>query len=420
MLDRELWQEVFHILKKNKTRTLLTAFGVFWGIFMLVVTLGASKGLYNSAYQGVGDLALNSLFIWPKNTTIPYEGFPRGRWWSFTNDDTKALIDNIDEIEVLAPRSNAWGGDVTISRDNRSDSFRIIGDTPEYFKIEPQDIMEGRFINRKDIQNKRKVIVIGKRVREILFEPHEDPLGEYLKINGIYFQIAGVFKSRRAPSNGGDSQNKTIFMPFSTLQRTFKMGNYVGYYSILPKPGVRVKNVEEKMKKFLAKRHKVSPEDEQAFGTDNLEEAFRNVNDLFTGIFFLSWFVGTLTLLAGVIGTSNIMLVIVRERTKEIGIQRALGATPMRIIRQILTESIFLNTVAGYTGLLLSAGLVELIGYIMNKAQADVSYFRDPEVDFKVAILALFILIFSGAIAGLLPARRAVRIKPIDALRSEI
>jgi putative ABC transport system permease protein len=421
MLDRDLWQEVFHILKKNKTRTLLTGFGVFWGIFMLVVMLGAGRGLKNGVFYGLGDLALNSLFIWTNSTTIPYEGFDRGRYWSFTDEDTKALIDNIPEIEVLATRSSARGGDVEVSRDNRSDMFRIVGDTPEYLKIEPQTIIAGRFINKKDLKEKRKVIVIGNRVREILFEPDEDPLGEYIRIFGIYFQVVGVSKSRRAPNNGGDSQNKTIYMPFTTLRPTQKnFGNTVGYYSVLAKPGISAKYLEEKMKKFLAKRHRVSPEDNFAFGTDNVEEEFHDVNNLFTGISLLSWFVGTLTLLAGVIGTSNIMLVIVKERTKEIGVQRALGATPMRIIRQIVTESIFLNTVAGYIGLLLSAGLVELTAFILRKAQIETVFFHNPEVDLKVAVLALGILIVSGALAGLIPARRAISIKPIDALRSEI
>lgn len=420
MLDRDLWQEVFHILKKNKTRTVLTGFGVFWGIFMLVVMLGAGKGMNNGVFYGLGDLALNSLYIWTRSTSIPYEGFDRGRYWNFNNEDTKALIDNIPEIEILAPRANAWGGDVTISRDNRSDAFRILGDTPDYLKIEPQDLVSGRFVNEKDLQEKRKVIVIGQRVREILFEPDENPLGVFLKVRGVYFKVVGVFKSKRAPNNGGDRQNKTIFMPFSTLQLTNNMGNYVGYYSVLAKPGIPAKYVEEKMKKLLAKRHKISPDDDLAFGTDNVEEQIREVTNLFTGMSMLSWFVGTLTLLAGVIGTSNIMLVIVRERTKEIGVQRALGATPLRIIKQIVTESIFLNTIAGYTGLLLSVGLVEFVGYLFRKFDVQALYFHNPEVDIKVAATALVVLVVSGAVAGLLPAKRAVSIKPIDALRSEL
>ncbi len=420
MLDRDLWQEVFHILKKNRMRTLLTGFGVFWGIFMLVIMLGAGKGLKNGVFYGLGDIALNSLFIWTNSTTIPYDGFDRGRYWNFTNEDTAALRNNIPEIEVVAPRLNARGGDIEVSRNNRSDMFRVMGDTPEYLRIEPLTILSGRFINNRDLENKRKVIVIGQRVREVLFNSDEDPLGQYLKINGIYFQVTGVSKSRRAPNNGGDNQNKTIYMPFSTLQQTSNMGNIIGYYAVLAKPGIPTGQLEERLKKFLAKRHRISPEDNLAFGTDNVEEELRSINNLFTGISLLSWFVGTLTLLAGVIGTSNIMLVIVRERTREIGIQRALGATPVRIIRQIVTESIFLNTAAGYMGLLLSAGLLELTGFILRKAQMENVFFHNPEVDLNVALLALGILIVSGAVAGLLPARRAIAVKPIDALRTEI
>jgi putative ABC transport system permease protein len=420
MFDRDRWQEIIHALRSNKIRTFLTAFGVFWGIFMLVIMLGAGKGLYNGVFYGMGDFALNSLFIWTERTSIPYKGFPRGRNWSFTNEDSKALLDNIKEIEALAPRIGARRGMVEISRDKRSDFFRILGDTPEYFRIDPVRIHKGRFINRKDLAEKRTVIIIGKKAWDVLFEPDEDPIGEYLKIQGAYFEVVGVFSSRRAPNRGGDYQNEIIFMPFTTLQKTYNFGNVVGYYSVLAKPGVPVSKVEEKMKKFLARRHKVSPDDELAFGSANVEEQVRNFNNLFTGIALLSWFVGTLTLIAGVIGISNIMLVIVKERTKEIGIQRAIGATPMKIISQIILESVFLTTIAGYIGLLLATGIVELVGFFLRKAQVESFFFMNPEVDFKVATLALLILIFSGALAGLIPARRAVKIKPIDALRSEI
>lgn len=420
MFDRDRWQEILNALRTNKIRTFLTAFGVFWGIFMLVIMLGAGKGLYNGVFYGMGDFALNSLFIWTEQTSVPYKGFPRGRYWNFTNEDSKALLDNIKEIEALAPRINARGGQIEISRDRKSDFFRIVGDTPEYFRIDPVRIHKGRFINRKDLAERRKVIIIGKKARDVLFDPDEDPVGEYLKIQGAYFKVVGVFSSRRAPNRGGDYQNEMIFMPFTTLQRTYNYGNVVGYYSVLAKRGVPVSRVEDKMKRFLAHRHKVSPEDNMAFGSANVEEQVRNFNNLFTGIALLSWFVGTLTLIAGVIGISNIMLVIVKERTKEIGIQRAIGATPMKIISQIILESVFLTTIAGYVGLLLATGIVETVGFILRKAQVESFFFRNPEVDFKVATLALVILIFSGALAGLIPARRAVKIKPIDALRSEI
>jgi len=420
MFDRDRWQEIFYSLKKNKMRTFLTAFGVFWGIFMLVVMLGAGKGLYNGVFYGMGDFATNSMFIWTQPTSVPYKGFPRGRQWNFTNEDTKAILDNIREIEVLAPRINVRGGRVEISRDKRSDFFRIVGDTPEYYKVDPVKMLEGRFINQKDLAQRRKIIVIGKKARDVLFDPDEDAIGKYLKIQGVYFEIAGVFKSKRAPNRGGDYQNEMVFMPVTTLQKTYNYGNVVGYYSVLAKSGIPVSRVEAKMKKYLARRHKISPDDERAFGSHNVEENIRNITNLFTGITLLSWFVGILTLTAGVIGISNIMLVIVKERTKEIGIQRAIGATPMKITSQIILESVFLTTIAGYIGLLLSTGIVEIVSALLRKAQVESFFFRNPEVDFKVATLALIILIFFGALAGLIPARRAVKIKPIEALRSEI
>ena len=420
MFDRDRWQEIFYSLKKNKMRTFLTAFGVFWGIFMLVVMLGAGKGLYNGVFYGMGDFATNSMFIWTQPTSVPYKGFPRGRQWNFTNEDTKAILDNIREIEVLAPRINVRGGRVEISRDKRSDFFRIVGDTPEYYKVDPVKMLEGRFINQKDLAQRRKIIVIGKKARDVLFDPDEDAIGKYLKIQGVYFEIAGVFKSKRAPNRGGDYQNEMVFMPVTTLQKTYNYGNVVGYYSVLAKSGIPVSRVEAKMKKYLARRHKISPDDERAFGSHNVEENIRNITNLFTGINLLSWFVGILTLTAGVIGISNIMLVIVKERTKEIGIQRAIGATPMKITSQIILESVFLTTIAGYIGLLLSTGIVEIVSALLRKAQVESFFFRNPEVDFKVATLALIILIFFGALAGLIPARRAVKIKPIEALRSEI
>lgn len=420
MFDRDRWQEIFYALKKNKMRTFLTAFGVFWGIFMLVVMLGAGKGLYNGVFYGMGDFATNSMFIWTRQTTIPYKGFPRGRQWNFTNEDTKALLDNIREIEVLAPRMSSRQGLTEIGRNKNNGFFRIIGDSPEYYHIDPVRILNGRFINRLDLVKQRKSIIIGKRVRDVLFDVDENPVGKYLEIQGVYFEVVGEFQSKRAPNRGGDYQNECIIMPITTLQKTYNYGNVVGYYSVLAKPGIPVSRVEAKMRKFLARRHKVSPKDEMAFGSHNVEENIKNLNNLFTGIRLLSWFVGILTLAAGVIGISNIMLVIVKERTKEIGIQRAIGATPMKIISQIILESVFLTTIAGYTGLLLSTGIVEIVGFFLRKAQTDSFFFRNPEVDFKVATLALLILIASGALAGMIPARRAVKIKPIDALRSEL
>lgn len=422
MFDRDRWQEIFHTLKKNKLRTFMTAFGVFWGIFMLIIMLGSGAGLENGVNSGMGKFATNSFFVWTNRTTIPYKGFPRGRRFWFKNDDIQALRDNIPEIEYLAPRMQGWSsGDGTNNtiRNYKTGAFTIFGDYPEWNKIDPMDFPEGRFINKIDIENKRKVAVIGTRVREILFEPDENPIGEYIQIKGVYFQVIGVFVPLNTNIGFGGEKEQSIFIPFTTLQKTYNYGDIVGWFAITSKDNVPASAVEEKAMKFLAQRHNIHPDDKEAFGHFNLEENYKQMKGLFTGISGLIWIVGIGTLLAGVIGISNIMLVIVKERTKEIGIQRAIGATPMNVMSQIVIESVFLTSVAGYFGLAVGVGLVELINYGLVKFNVDNDMFKRPEVDFNIAITALMILILSGALAGIIPARRAVRIKPIDALRDE-
>jgi putative ABC transport system permease protein len=422
MFDRDRWQEIFHTLKKNKLRTFMTAFGVFWGIFMLIIMLGSGAGLENGVTSGMGKFATNSFFVWTQRTTMPYKGFPRGRWFNFRNEDIQALRDNIPEIKYLAPKIRGWSaGDGTNNtiRKNRTGAFSIFGDYPEWNNIDPMDIIEGRFINNIDIKNKRKIAVIGTRVREVLFEPDEDPIGEYIQIQGIYFQVVGVFVPLNTNINFGGEKEQSIFIPFTTLQKTYNYGDIVGWFSIAAVDHVSASVVEEKAIKLLAQRHTIHPDDDEAFGHFNLEENFKQMTGLFAGISGLIWIVGIGTLLAGVIGISNIMLVIVKERTKEIGIQRAIGATPVNIMSQIVIESVFLTSIAGYFGLAVGVGFVEGINYALIKFGVDNEMFQRPEVDFNIAVTALIILIASGALAGIIPARRAVRIKPIDALRDE-
>lgn len=421
MFDRDRWQEIFHTLKKNKLRTFMTAFGVFWGIFMLIIMLGSGAGLENGVTDGMGKFATNSFFVWTERTTMPYKGFPRGRRFWFSNDDIQALRDNIPEIEYLAPKLQGWSsGDGTNNtvRKDRVGAFSIFGEYPEWNKIDPMDIIEGRFINDIDIKDKRKVAIIGTRVREVLFEPDENPIGEYIQIQGVYFQVVGVFVPLNTNINFGGEKEQSIFIPFTTLQKTYNYGDVVGWFSITSK-NAPASVVEEKTMKFLAQRHSIHPDDEEAFGHFNLEENYQQMRGLFAGISGLIWIVGIGTLLAGVIGISNIMLVIVKERTKEIGIQRAIGATPLNIMSQIVVESVFLTTIAGYIGLVIGVGFVEAINYALIEFGAENEMFKRPEVDFNIAITSLAILVLAGALAGLIPARRAVRIKPIDALRTE-
>lgn len=422
MFDRDRWQEIFHTLKKNKLRTFMTAFGVFWGIFMLIIMLGSGAGLENGVSSGMGKFATNSFFIWTNRTSIPYKGFPRGRRFWFRNDDIQALKDNISEIEYLAPKLRGWSaGDGTNNtiRHDRTGAFSINGEYPEWNKIDPMDIIEGRFINQIDIENRRKVAVIGTRVREVLFKPDEDPIGEYIQIKGIYFQVVGVFVPLNTSMSFGGEKEQSIMIPFTTLQKTYNYGDVVGWFSITSKADYSASEVEDKTMKFLAQRHSIHPDDEEAFGHFNIEENYKQMQGLFTGISGLIWIVGIGTLIAGVIGISNIMLVIVKERTNEIGIQRAIGATPMHVMSQIVIESVFLTSIAGYFGLAIGVGLVEGINYALVTFNVENEMFQRPEVDFNIAITALMILIVSGALAGIIPARRAVRIKPIDALRDE-
>ncbi len=419
MIDIDKWQEIFSTLKSNKLRTFLTAFGVFWGIFMLVIMLGSGNGLKNGVMQGFGDFATNSVFIWPQVTSISYKGFPRGRQFSFINEDIAALRKNIPEIELIAPRVRGGsmdGGGDNVVRGQNSGAFSIFGDYPEFNLIDPVQIVKGRFINNIDIKQKRKVIVIGKRVLEVLFEKDEKVLGEYIRIQGVYFKVVGVYASKRFGERA-NRENQRIFMPFTTLQQTYNMGNTVGWFSITSKDNILVSNIEDKIINLLKNRHSISPKDKDAIGHFNVEKEYKQMNGLFNGISTLIWIVGTGTLLAGVIGVSNIMLIIVKERTKEIGIKRAIGATPVKIVGQIITESVFLTSFAGYFGLSLGVFIVELINMAMEGGGGGM--FANPEVDLNVALFALTILVFSGAVAGFIPAKRAISIKPIDALRNE-
>jgi putative ABC transport system permease protein len=420
IFDPDSWREIFSTLKKNKLRTFFTAFGVFWGIFMLIIMLGSGIGLQNGVNEGMGDMATNSMFMWTQRTTVPYKGLPRGRFFNFNNSDTQALLDNIPEIEYIAPRIQGHNrtGDNNVVRGERTGNFRIQGDYPAYNLIDPMEIIQGRFINQFDIEEKRKNVVIARRVYEEMFAPGENPIGEYLRISGVYFKIIGLCKSKKNDQQA-ENENQQIFMPFTTLQKTYNYGDVVGWYSMTARNDVPVSHIETKAKELMKQRHSIAPDDDRAIGSANVEEEFKKMTNLFQGIEWLIWIVGIGTLLAGIVGVSNIMMIIVKERTQEIGIQRAIGATPFTIMTQIITESVFLTALAGYIGLVFGVAIIEVVNYMLSQSGAATGMFSNPSVDFDVAVRALIILIISGAFAGMIPARRAVRIKPIDALRDE-
>ncbi|WP_026999819.1 ABC transporter permease [Eisenibacter elegans] len=416
MFDLDKWNEIYATVRRHKLRTALTAFGVFWGIFMLILLMGAGKGLENGVMQSF-NIAKNTVFLWSQRTGKEYQGFKAGRFIRFTNDDVAAIRNQVPEVAVLAPR-NMLQGSFEISRMKKTASFEVYGDHPDFIQVQAMEIPEGRFINARDLAERRKVIVIGERVRELLFEPGEEALGSYIKIAGISFKVVGVFKSS-AKGENKMREEQTIYMPLTTMQQAYNQGNRIFWFAFVPQTGIPAAVVEQKVKTLLAQHHHVAPDDVKAFGSANVELEYQQIQGLFTGIRGFSWFVSIFTIIAGVIGVGNIMLIVVRERTKEIGIRKALGATPWSIISLIIQESVVITTVAGYIGLMAGVGLVELINYALSSSGADLGFFANPEVDMGVALTATVVLILAGALAGFVPAAKAAAIQPIVALRDE-
>jgi len=416
MFDRDKWAEVFEVLAKNPFRTAATAFGVLWGIMMLIVMMGSGKGLENGV-RGDLNRTTNCMFLWAQSTTKPYAGFKKGRSFELKYDDVEYLKKNIPEIDLLSPRTQLGGyrGSNEVVHGIRTGTYSIYGDTPDFDKIEHQPISEGRFINWDDLEQGRKVCVIGTRVYKDLFKKGEDAIGEYIRISGVNFQVVGIYASKY-PGERGENDTKNIYTPITTFQKAFNFGENIGWMSITSEENIPVSVVQEKVVEQLKLRHKIHPEDDRAFGYYNREEQFNEMNAIFLGISGLSWFVGILTLFAGIIGVSNIMLVIVKERTKEIGVRKALGATPWNIVSQIMLESLFLSAIAGFLGVIFGVWLLEGVSMAVEGSDGA---FKNPGVSFNVLFSALIVLIFCGMLAGLLPALRAVRIKPVEALRTE-
>jgi putative ABC transport system permease protein len=419
MFDLDHWREIGTALAANKLRTGLTAFGVFWGILMLMIMLGSGTGLENGVTRGFSDNATNSVWIWSQSTSKPYRGLPIGRNPQLMDEDTAAIRERVAGIGIVAPRLQlgGWRGGNNVTRGDESGAFSVNGDVPEIMRIEPVRLTSGRFLNRPDVEERRKVAVIGPRVVEVLFEPGENPIGEHIRINGVYFKVVGTFK----PISSDDQQDQeTIHVPLTTFQHAFNAPGRVHWFALIPQDGVPSSRIEDATLALLRQRHKVHPDDQRAFGHFNLEKEYKEVQGLFVGIRTLVWIVGLGTLAAGVIGVSNIMLVIVRERTHEIGIRRAIGATPAAVMGQIVLEAVLLTSAAGYAGLVLGMVGIDLIASALPKSEpTQETMFLNPAVDLTSAMQALAILIVAGCLAGIIPARRAVATTPVNALRSE-
>lgn len=418
MFDIDRWQEIWITITRNKTRSLLTCFGVFWGILMLVLLLGSGKGMQNGIFKNVNGFATNSCFFYTDRTGEPYKGYKKGRYWSMRNRDLEAIKRQVQGIKYISPMQWANSGNNNVVRGQKAGTYNIRGVYPDYFNIETQHIYYGRLFNEIDMNEKRKVCLIGTRVYEVLFKPGEDPTGQYIRVNGIYYQVIGVIKAKPRASIGGRTE-ESVMIPFSTLQQTSNNGDKFWFLCVTGEDGYSCDKITEDVKTLLKSQNEISPTDPQAVGSFSIAKQAETFNMLFTGIDILVWLVGMGTLLAGIIGVSNIMMVTVKERTKEIGVRRALGAKPVNIITQVMSESLVLTALAGLIGLSLGVFLLDIVNKVLSSASNEDTFFTNPEININTAIVATIILLISGLLAGLIPAWRAMQIKAIDAIREE-
>jgi putative ABC transport system permease protein len=418
MFNRDRWIEILEVLSSNVFRTLATSFGVGWGIFILIILLAAGKGLENGIRADFGDIATNTMFMWSRNTTMPYKGLPKGRRFSFKIEDVQSIKDNIPNLRFISPRNQlgGFGGGNNVVRGLKTGAFNVYGDYPEIIRQEPMTITSGRFVNHNDIQDKRKIAVIGVGVRNELYDRGEKVLGTYIKIQGVNFMVVGTYQKK--DSGGGEEGQKEIYVPFTAFSQAFNMGNDVGWMAITALDGSSISNLKEKIVNVVKENRKIHPDDKRAVGYFDLYEQYNRVESLFGALRWVAYFVGVLVLLSGIIGVSNIMLIVIKERTKEIGIRRALGEPPWSIKKQILMESIFLTIISGMIGIVFGAAFIYGVNAVLDSV-GPVDMFVNPSVSLGVVVSALVILIFSGLLAGFIPAQSAIKIRPIEALRTE-
>lgn len=419
MFSRDRWTEILEVLTSNWFRTLLTAFGVFWGIFILILLLAAGKGLENGIRKDFGDFATNTMFMWTQTVTKSYDGMAKGRRFSYRLRDVEDIRAKVPNLRYISPRNRLGGFRSTnnVIRGLNVGAFNVYGDYPEIIYQDPMQITSGRFLNYGDIENKRKVAIIGDGVVSTLYDLGEEVIGTYIKIQGVNFMVIGIYEKNNSRDDGEEGQ-KEIFIPFTTFGQAFNRGDKVGWMAITAIDGTPITDIKEQIFDIVKKNHKIHPEDLRAVGHFDLYAQFSKVLGLFLALKIIAYFVGILVLLSGVIGVSNIMLIVVKERTKEIGIRRALGASPGNIRSQILTESVFLTIISGMAGIVFGALIIYGINYALDMA-GPIDMFVNPSVDLRVISAALSILIISGLFAGLIPAQNAIKVKPIDALRTE-
>lgn len=410
LFERDTWQEVFDSLSKNKLRSALTMVGVWWGILLLIGLLGSARGIENSFNRLFGSFATNSVFVWGQNTSKPFKGFQEGKRVRLSLSDAKKVEENIEGIEFVVPRNQSGA---LVVRNFLSGNFSVNGDYPLLDKVQKKKMLKGRFINQNDINDNKKVAVISEDMYKQLFEKDEEAIGEYIQVNSINFKVVGIFEVGNV--NMGPSSD--IHIPFTTFQQIYNQGEEIGWMMITGKPEYDIKQIEADAKLLLKNLNRIHPKDKRAFGSFNLGSMFGKMTGFLTGMQFLTWFVGIATLIAGVFAIGNILLITVKERTKEIGVRRAIGATPFEIKRQIVVEAVFITLIAGFFGILSGGWILILIDATIG--QGDEAWMVNASVSIGVVFIALVILVVLGTLIGLIPAFKATSIKPIDALREE-
>ena len=411
LFDSDTWQEIYGSIRKNKTRTAITIIGVLWGIFLLVVLLGAARGMENGFNRLFGNFATNSVFMWTQSTDTPFKGFQEGRRFKLTFNDIEALKrEYSSEIKLLAPRNQTSN---LIVKGFKTGDFRVSGDYPILDKIQKKNLIYGRFLNENDILSKAKVCVISEDMYKQLFDKNEKPVGQYVKINNINYKVIGVYK----PSSSIDFDGDCAYIPFTTYQKVYNTANNIDWMMITANEGVDIKQMEKDILLTLKNLHKVHPDDKRAFGSVNLGVEIAKITGFLIGMQFLTWFIGIATLIAGVFAIGNILLITVKERTKEIGIRRALGATPKEIKQQIILESIFLTTIAGMLGVIFGGLVLYIIDNLLG--QGDDAVLVNPTVNIPIILIAFSTLVTLGSLIGLIPAYIATVVRPIEALREE-
>ncbi len=419
LFKSDTWQEIYYSLKNNKLRTFLTMIGVGWGMFLYVTLLGAAKGMENGFDKLFSGFATNSIFLWPQNTTIPYDGFPKGRAMELHLSDMDYLEKKIPEIDYISPQNskgNFGSSGVTMTREGKVATYTLNGDYPIGNKISEKRLLFGRYLNDADVAENKNVVVIGEEIYKNFFDAkkNENPIGKSINIKGIFFNVIGVFGVKRG---GGMENDRAAYIPLSTFTKMFNDGDKVGFFAIVSKPNADVGIVEDNVKNQLKTKYNASPEDTNAFGSFNLGKEFKKLTGFLTGMQLLTIIVGTLTIIAGVIAISNILLITVKERTKEIGIRRALGAKPAEVRNQILLESVVITLSSGLIGFIFGMLLLMVLN-IATQGQDDFPFYN-PTVNYGNVFGAMAIMVFLGLVIGLIPAQRAVKIRPIEALRTE-